>query len=407
MEAESESPEPQDPTARDDPGVGDGEELIGATLEGLRRAAFEFEQIATAAETLQRALLPADFAVVPGITFGGRYLASGEESQVGGDWYDVIALRDGKAGIAIGDVVGHGIHAASRMARLQSAVRAFALDGLRPGLVLERTSWFAFEDELPTMATMLFAVVDPDAGTVRAASAAHPPPLIIDPSGHASFAEGPRGSPLGSRQYPAYEESVLAIEPGSAIVLYTDGLVQRPGVSLDEGLGRHRDLASALPPGPEAMCEELVEAALAGERPRDDVAVLVARLDPPLAERLELGVAADPESLSRVRRALARWLREAGVDGSDAYELIVACGEAAANAVAHAYPVGRAQFEVTASRAADVVEIVVRDYGTWREPTSPNSRGLKLISDLVDEVDIDRSSSGTVVTLRRRVGGGR
>ena len=197
---------------------------------------------------------------------------------------------------------------------------------------------------------------------------------------------------------------MVAVEPGSAIVLYTDGLVERPGVSLDEGLGRLRDLASALPPGPEALCEELVEAALAGERPRDDVAVLVARLDPPLAERLELGVEADPQSLSRVRRALARWLREAGVDGDDAYEMIVACGEASANAVAHAYPVGRAQFEVTASRSADVVEIVVRDYGTWREPTSPNSRGLKLISDLVDEVDIDRSSGGTVVTMRRRVG---
>jgi anti-sigma regulatory factor (Ser/Thr protein kinase) len=254
------------------------------------------------------------------------------------------------------------------------------------------------------MATMLYAVVDPENGTLRAASAAHPPPLIIDPSGHASFAEGPRGSPLGARQYPAYEESVVAVEPGSAIVLYTDGLVERPGVSLDEGLERLRDLAAALPPGPEALCEEIVDAALAGELPRDDVAVLVARLDPRLAESLELGVEADPQSLARVRRALARWLRESGVDGDDAYELIVACGEACANAVAHAYPAGRAHFEVTASRKADIVEIVIRDYGSWREETSPHSRGLKLIGDLVDEVDIDRSPGGTVVTLRRRVG---
>ncbi len=384
-------------------GVG-GDELIGATLEGLRRAAIEVEQIATAAETLQRALLPADLAVVPGLSFAGRYIASGEETQVGGDWYDVMALRDGKAGIAIGDVVGHGIHAASRMARLQSAVRAFALEGLRPGLVLERTSWFAFEDERPTMATMLYAVLDPDSGTLRAASAAHPPPLIIDPSGDATFAEGPRGSPLGARQYPTYEESVVAVEPGSAIVLYTDGLVERPGVSLDEGLGRLRDIAGSLPPGPEALCEEIVEASLAGGRPRDDVAVLVARLDLPLAERLELGVEADPQSLARVRRSLARWLREVGVDGSDAYELIVACGEACANAVAHAYPVGRAHFEVEAGRDAGAIEIIVRDYGSWREPSSPHSRGLRLMEQLADSVEIDRSASGTTVKIRKRVG---
>jgi len=403
VEGERHTAEPSEGGRPDEPAAGGGDELIGATLEGLRRAAVEVEQIATAAETLQRALLPADFAVVPGITFAGRYLASGEETQVGGDWYDVIGLRDGKAGIAIGDVVGHGIHAASRMARLQSAVRAFALEGLRPGLVLERTSWFAFEDERPTMATMLYAVVDPDAGTLRAASAAHPPPLIIDPDGGASFAEGPRGSPLGARQYAAYEESVIAVEPGSAVVLYTDGLVERPGVSLDEGLERLRHIASSLPPGPEALCEELVDAALAGTRPRDDVAVLVARLDPPLTERLELGVEADPQSLARVRRALSRWLRGSGVDGSDAYELIVACGEACANAVAHAYPVGQARFELTAGRDGDVIEIVVRDYGRWREPESPHSRGLKLIRDLSDELAIDRASTGTTVTIRRKV----
>lgn len=409
MEVPGQSPESRESAAGPGPGSGSsvgGDEIIGATLEGLRRAAIEVEQIATAAETLQRALLPADLAVVPGLSFAGRYIASGEESQVGGDWYDVMALRDGKAGIAIGDVVGHGIHAASRMARLQSAVRAFALEGLRPGLVLERTSWFAFEDERPTMATMLYAVVDPDTGTLRAASAAHPPPLIIDASGQARFAEGPEGSPLGARQYPTYEETVVAVEPGSTVILYTDGLVERPGVSLDDGLGRLREIAGSLPPGPEALCGELVDAALAGEPPRDDVAVLVAKLDLPMVERLELGVEADPQSLARVRRALGRWLRESGVDGSDAYELIVACGEACANAVAHAYPVGRAQFEVEAGRSNDVVEITVRDYGSWREPTSPHSRGLTLMRQLVDEVEIDRAKSGTAVTLRKRVGAG-
>src|SRR5262249_40068932 len=101
---------------------------------------------------------------------------------------------------------------------------------------------------------------------------------------------------------------------------------------------------------------------------------------------------------------LARWLRQAGVDGNEAYELVVACGEACANAVAHAYPVGRAHYEVSAGRDGEVIEIVVRDFGSWREETSPHSRGLELIEKLVDEMRIDRTSGGTVVTMRRRLG---
>jgi anti-sigma regulatory factor (Ser/Thr protein kinase) len=132
----------------------------------------------------------------------------------------------------------------------------------------------------------------------------------------------------------------------------------------------------------------------------------VTQLDLPLAERLELGVEADPQSLARVRRALARWLREVGVDGTDAYELIVACGEACANAVAHAYPVGRAHFEVEAGRDGDVIEILVRDYGTWREPSSPHSRGLRLMEELADSVEIDRGQGGTTVRIRKRVEAG-
>ena len=381
-----------------------GEELIGATLEGLRRAAVEVEHIASAAETLQRALLPAELAEVPGLTVAARYLAAGEEAQVGGDWYDVMALRDGRAGTVIGDVVGHGMHAASRMARLQSAVRAFALEGLRPGLVLERTSWFAFEDERPTMATMLYAVVDPDEGTMRIASAAHPPPLIVDPDGEAAFAEGPRGGPLGARQYPTYEESVLALRPGSTVVLYTDGLIEVPGTSLDEGLDELRGLAGSLPSDPERFADALLEAALGGRSPRDDVAVLIVRIEPMGAGTLEMSVDADPTSLAQVRRALGRWLRAAGVAPADAYEIIVACGEACANAVAHAYPVGQAQFEFAATRDGDAVEVIVRDFGTWRDGSTANSRGLRLIEQLVDEVHVERRPGGTTVKLRRRVG---
>lgn len=387
--------------------AGGGEAIIGATLEGLRRAAAEVEQVASTAETLQRALLPARLPEIAGLTMAGRYVAAGEETQVGGDWYDVIPLRDGRAAIAIGDVVGHGVEAAARMAHLQSATRAFALEGLRPSLLLERVNAFAYDDEKPAMATLLYGVVDPDAATLRVASAAHPPPLLIDPSGHASFVEGARGSPLGARQYPSYQEDVVVIEPGGMIVVFTDGLVETPDASLEEGLERLRVGADTLPADPNQLCEALLEARFAANPPRDDVAIVAVRLAPAAADSFELSVAADPDSLAQVRRSVGRWLRDSGLSEAASYEVLVACGEACANAVAHAYPVGNASFEVSGRRTGHELELEIRDFGSWREPRpGTGARGLTLMNELMDEVKLDRRSpGGTTVTMSRRIGG--
>src|SRR5688572_1133022 len=151
-----------------------GDEIIGAALEGLRRAAHEVEVERSVTATLQQSLLRERLPDIPGMSFCARYLPGSAEAEIGGDWYDVIPLRDGKAGIAIGDVVGRGIAAAACMAHLQSAVRAYALEGLRPSVVLERTDAFAQELERRGMATMLYAVLDPEPGALRFASAGHP-----------------------------------------------------------------------------------------------------------------------------------------------------------------------------------------------------------------------------------------
>jgi serine phosphatase RsbU (regulator of sigma subunit)/anti-sigma regulatory factor (Ser/Thr protein kinase) len=385
-----------------------GEAIIGATLEGLRRAAAEVEQVASTAETLQRALLPAQLPQVAGLGMAGRYLAAGEEGQVGGDWYDVIALRDGRAGIAIGDVVGHGVQAAARMAHLQSATRAFALEGLRPSLLLERVNAFAYGDERPTMATLLYAVVDPDAGTMRLASAAHPPPLVVQPSGAASFVEGARGSPLGARQYPTYEEGVVILEPGARVVIFTDGLVETPDAGLEDGLEKLRAGIGTLPQEPDMLAEALLDARFASDAPRDDVAIVVVCLDADSDEALQLTVPADPESLARVRRSVGRWLRGVGASDSESYEVLVACGEACANAIAHAYPVGNASFEVNGRRLNGSIELEIRDFGSWREPRpGTGARGLSLMHELMDEVELERRTpGGTTVTMRRHLEGG-
>ena len=175
------------------PAPGGGDHIIGATLEGLRRAAEEVEHVAAVAETLQRSLLPERLPELSGLTMSARYVAGSADAQVGGDWYDVIALRDGQAGIAIGDVVGHGLDAAARMARLQNALRAYALEGLRPSLVLERMNGFAREVSGGPMATVLYGVIDPEEGA--AAPGDRRPPAGARRSARRAMPTSPRARP--------------------------------------------------------------------------------------------------------------------------------------------------------------------------------------------------------------------
>jgi anti-sigma regulatory factor (Ser/Thr protein kinase) len=385
-----------------DPG---GDAILGAALEGLRRAAEEVEVERSTAETLQRSLLRERLPDVPGLRLAARYLPGSGEARIGGDWYDAIPLRDGRVGLVIGDVVGRGIEAAARMAHLQSAVRAYALEGLRPSLILERMNGFVQELESRGTATLLLAIVDPDAETVRLASAGHPPPLIVDPDGNSSYAEGPSGNPLGTSLFPSYDETVMAMPTGSALVLYTDGIVERPDQTLDVGMGILADLGLSLPDEPDEACRILLDRLLSDGLTHDDVALLIARLDaPPLT--LDLVVPADPTSLVSVRRGLGRWLSAMGVGDADAYELQVACGEACANAIAHAYPPGDAHFAVRAVREGSELLIEVGDFGAWRPPRGGSGgRGLALIEQLTDSLDIDRGIAGTTVRMRRKMEG--
>jgi serine phosphatase RsbU (regulator of sigma subunit)/anti-sigma regulatory factor (Ser/Thr protein kinase) len=398
-------------SASSTPGVGpsagkeSGDALVGATLHGLRLAAADVEQGTRIAEAFQRSLLPERLPEIAGLASSARYLAGPTDAHVGGDWYDLIELRHGLAGIAIGDVVGSGLDAAARMARLQNALRVYAVDGLRPSVALERMNGFAREAAGGSMATVLYGVVDPEHRRMRMASAGHPPPLIIGPEGDAWFAEGLAGCPLGVTRFPVYEDSTIALEPGATVILYTDGLIERPGVSLDEGLDWLRGVASGLSGDLADLGATLLRASLDEASQADDVAVLAVRLEPVEPERMEVTLAAEPESLIHMRRVLGQWLRVAGAEHAAAYDLLVACGEACANAVAHAYRAGEASsYVVEAHRRDGAVELEVRDFGRWRErPAGWEGRGLRLISQLVDKLEVDRTATGTTVRMRRAV----
>jgi len=382
------------------------ESILGVTLEGLRRAAEEVETERSVAETLQRSLLSEDLPRVPGLRMAVRYVAGSTEAQVGGDWFDVIPLRDGRAGLVIGDVVGRGVRAAARMAHLQSALRAYALEGLRPSLVLERMNGFVREVERGGMVTALYAVVDPETGVMQFAAAGHPPPLLINPGGEATYARGPTGSPLGVLELPGYDDAVTALEAGTTVLMYTDGLVERPDQPLERGLERLIESLGGGTPQPERLCRDLMRSIFPNAGPRDDVAMLVAQLDAdPDADRdLELDLRAEPGSLALMRRSVARWLRAVGASEAETYEVLVACGEACANAIAHAYPAAEASFEVHLSRAADAVSVTVRDFGRWRPPRAgTQGRGLGLMRELMDEVEIDKRDTGTAVRMVRKL----
>src|SRR5919109_2979710 len=197
VDPEAEGAAPERAVPPDELGEGgEGDPILGATIDALKRAAHGVEIERRVAETLQRSLLPR-LPVVPGLRLAARYRPGSAETRIGGDWYDAIPLRGGNVAIAIGDVVGRGVKAAARMAHLQSALRAYALEGLRPALILERMNSFVLEGEQGGMVTLLYAVVDPDAHTLQVASAGHPPPMVLDPGGRPTFAEAPPGSPLG------------------------------------------------------------------------------------------------------------------------------------------------------------------------------------------------------------------
>ena len=362
-----------------------------------------FEDTRHIAQTLQRKLLPERLPTVPGVELAARYLPGGPGVEVGGDWYDVFTYKDGRLGLAMGDVVGHGVDAASLMGQLRTALRAYAVECPSPAEVLDRLGSL-FDQLAPgQMATLVFGVFEPSTSTIRLASAGHPPPLAIAPDGSSAYLVHEPCPPLGVMPYLPYVERAARLAPGSTLLLYTDGLIEQRG-SIEAGLARLREAVAGHSGGPESLCDRVTATLLPDGSADDDAAVLALRDVPVTGDRLSLRLPADPDALVLARRTLGNWLTAAHATRKEAYELSVACGEACANAIEHAYPPGDAEFRLDALHDEDGVEITVSDWGRWRERRSENrGRGLELIAALTDTVDVTRTESGTAVKMRRRL----
>ncbi|MBA3655287.1 MAG: SpoIIE family protein phosphatase [Actinobacteria bacterium] len=288
------------------------------------------------AETLQHSLLPDELPIVPGIETAARYVPGGPGVEIGGDWYDVIAFPDGTLAVAMGDVVGRGVPAASLMGQLRNALRAYAFDGCGPADLLGRLNNLAHEmGGSHNMATLAYAVFDPESSALCLANAGHPPPLIRTPDGRVTFAEGGLGPPLGAVPGATFSESSVAITPGSTVVLYTDGLVEDRNTSLDDGLARIRRVLADAPDDLESLCDRVMAGAMAGRDAGDDAALLALRTVTMGAD-VHLTLPARPAVLRPLRTALRRWLVNGGASEQEAFEILVAAGEACANAIQHA-----------------------------------------------------------------------
>lgn len=377
--------------------------MVGTVQDVTERRELEREQ--RIAETLQHALLPQRLPELVGISLAARYVPAEEGSSAGGDWYDVIELPGGSIALVIGDVAGHGTEAASLMGQVRMAVRAFSLEGHAPAVVVGRVHQLLrslYEGE--QMVTMLYLALDPVTWEATIVNAGHPPPLLLDPSGGATYLETTTGLPVGLNWNLPYEESIALLRPGATLVLYTDGLVDRRDVAVQEGLERLREVASDPGEGDlDDICGILVERLVPADA-SDDVAILAARLEP-VEDQLSLTVPADPARLGSIRRNLGRWLSGHAVPKADADDIILASSEACANSIEHAYGPGRGTVDLEAEVRAGEITIVVRDTGTWRASRNGDrGRGLSFIEACMDSCTVTKGESGTEVRMQRRLG---
>jgi serine phosphatase RsbU (regulator of sigma subunit)/integral membrane sensor domain MASE1/anti-sigma regulatory factor (Ser/Thr protein kinase) len=376
-----------------------------AARRDLERSALDlYEREHRIAETLQHSFLPDEIPQIPDLAIAARYIPAADDVEVGGDWYDIITLPGGSIGLVVGDVAGHGVAAAASMGQIRMALRAYALEGLPPARALERLNTLLTQLHPGAMATLAYGHLDPDTGILVLAKAGHPPPLLVPALGGSTFVTGGLGPPLGALRAARYEEVTLSIPADATLLLYTDGLIERRGESIDAGFDRLAAATASAPEGLDATSDHLL-ASLLGDGATDDVAMLMIRRIPLAGRGFQFLLPAEPKRLADLRRSLRRWLRSHDVDTGTGEEVVLACGEAVANAIQHAYGSREGSVHVDANIAGEVLTLTVRDFGTWRSPRAvprdDSGKGTELMRVLMTSIDVLSDTDGTEVTMTR------
>lgn len=260
--------------------------------EGATRAALSATTRAVEAETahrvehniasrLQQGLLPDAPSDLPGLEVAARYAAGTESMMVGGDWFDLTELSDGRIGIALGDIGGHGLEATTQMGRLRTSASTLALYTDSPSELLVRLDHYAQGRHSVEFATVSYAILDPASGLMTYASAGHPPMLVVSPSGDVFWLDEATTRPLYGDPVASRPEAFIVIEPGSLLIGYTDGLIENLDRDVGEGLRRLEARTRELIDRPvDEVCDLLFEALSGGDTRRDDVVVVAIRYQP-------------------------------------------------------------------------------------------------------------------------------
>jgi serine phosphatase RsbU (regulator of sigma subunit)/anti-sigma regulatory factor (Ser/Thr protein kinase) len=386
--------------------------VLTSHLAQVLAKARDYEQTRAVALTLQHAIL-APTELPHG--FAARYTPAVPPLEVGGDWYDVIPLPGERTGVVTGDCVGRGLPAAAVMGQLRSASQAVLLRAPGPAEALSDLDTFASRIPGAECTTVFCAIIDPGAGTVTYSCAGHPPPILVTAGGEYHLLDQARSLPLA--MLPAdwqRSQATAALPSGATLMLYTDGLVERRNQPLDEGIDAAAVAMAeyAQDHHPDDVADHVMSAMTPAAGYEDDVAVLIYRHPPaPLTVQV---LADDPSCLALLRATLRRWLPAVGIGSREATDILIAAGEATANAFEHA-TAGRpadaapVQITLTARASRTMVQLTVADTGNWwpppadREQPAPGTRGHGVIfmHALMDDVTIDPSAHGTTVTLTK------
>ncbi len=375
--------------------------LAGRLGEGLHRV-YQLDEQRETAVALQHAMLgpttlPDGFAV--------RYHPASRPLKVGGDWYDVVKLDHGHVALIVGDCVGHGLTAATVMGQLRSACRALLLEQSSPGAVLAGLDRFAARLPGADCTTAFCAVLTLATGELVYSSAGHPPAIMVHADGATATLDGGHGLPLAVRPDQPRPEAHVMLPARATLLLYTDGLVERRGISIEDGMARAADLVQD---GSSQDLDEVADQLMSRLEPEggypDDVAMLLYRQPAPL----EVNFVADASQLAPSRAALRGWLTQAGVESGQIQDVLTATGEAVANAIEHGHrdrPEGTISLRATA--VVDGLQVSVIDTGAWKIPrrvaSENRGRGIPLMRCLVQNLSIQSNKEGTTVQFYARI----
>ncbi|OBH10655.1 SpoIIE family protein phosphatase [Mycobacterium sp. E3247] len=363
----------------------------------------QFESARETSLTLQRALLP---TMEPPPGFAVRYEPAVPPLEIGGDWYDVLPIGDHRIGIVVGDCVGRGLPAAAVMGQLRSSARALLINGAEPALLLEQLDSAASLIPNAYCTTVFLAILDTESGVLQYSNAGHMPAVLVGSEpGTVMMLTDASSVPLAVRRTEPRPQASRVLPPGSTLMLFTDGLVERKHESIDDGINR---AAAVLAKTTTLPLDSVADAVLRELAPAsgydDDVAMVIYRYrQSPL--RIESEARAD--QLAGIRHRLADWLRAAGLPDELAADIVLVANEACTNCVEHAYsghPPGTMSLDV--ELADGDIRARVTDHGSWKEPAdNPGNggRGLLLMRALSSTLELDHGPDGTAVDLTFRL----